>query len=266
MRRASSSPCDSSKSKAPQKSTTPRRLAGGRSTAMPTRCGIVRVGHEARDLCGDLRPRRVAGEHDPPGVDAQPVGVVDEVGEGGGDLAHRRGVALAGGDRVVHAHDGEAAPGEHAQVVGDVALGARHEGPAVHPHDGGQCLLTVGAEDVEAPVRVGDGIRLVDDLDEVGRCVRQQCGACAGGAPVEDRADREGRRPRREAQGGACATTTTAPAATTAPTAAAPIVPTRSTAPVTRSRRRSLMAPNVLAPMHPLRRSALDAGRPEWTG
>ena len=151
-----------------------------------------------------------------PGSTTETVGVVDEVRERGGDLAHRRGIALARSDGVVHADDGEAPSGEHAQVVGDVTLGARDErrrraptrwwaGRPVGP----------GGETSSRPS--GSATAYASSMTST-----RSVGACSASACARPGGRRGSKTARIASAEGHGESRTAAPAATTAPTAAAP--------------------------------------------
>lgn len=129
----------------------------------PGGSGVVVVGDGQGRLRGDVRPRGVAGQHDPARVDVQAVGPGQEVLEGGSDLLHLERVAALGRLGVLDRGHRVAVGGEDLGVGGGPVLGAGDECSAVHPHDRGQRLLGADrVEHVQARVGVVRRVRLVD--------------------------------------------------------------------------------------------------------
>ena len=139
----------------------------------PDRVRVAGVGRDQRHLRRDLRARRVAGQHDPLGVEAEPRGVRLQVRERGERLAHRRRVPVRGRERVADRDDREPLARDQPAPVRELLLGAADPAAAVDPDDRGQrpgALRPVDVEPLVGPVAVG----LVQHLLDPGRNVLRE--------------------------------------------------------------------------------------------
>ena len=148
------------------------------------RVRVGRIRDQGGELGAELRPRGVAGEHDPVGVHVEALGVRAQPTQRGHELANGHRVARFGGERVARSDDDEPVGGEHSQVAAELILRSADEGAAVDPHHdrerGSGCRGRAGQIDVEFAVRVAV-VALVERREHVLRGVGQLLGGTLGG-------------------------------------------------------------------------------------